>query len=606
MSTPVLVPMSNTTGGQAGRRPILAASAYAKQAQFGAMLPVMTPGYARGVAYPVNDDLDAKGYYGHQRPLLLVRQPLGVQAGSFGRGFADESDMKDDDRVHVVTAPQLYAKSSSHRIGLQDDQARSSSKCSRATASTPSLISSPAPLSPLSTPPTPQNLAAVRSAWPQPGLPRSMQRVLIIECGFGRLMNPWQAHVVQEAGFDVRWAEGLPNPEMDGVDVMSYMPFLLQRIEEVQPHVLICASKGAPYMIAAWETGVWQGASVMINRHPTLRELPQDVRVVLCQGCRDEIYPVQSRRELEDLVRSGSPNQTMLYYTADGGSSALGGPVCRQGDYHNQESLLHYECLPRLIDAALAVHEAPDLHFMRSWVSLALTPERLRAERFLGYTPEEITTHWTSAGPEEAEGGLLFEVHPGSSEYEAVHTLFRSSPKVRPAYDSPLRGTWARSRILRIERVESTPQILDGALPYARGLEDSLGAQGIKFEPGVHTRWAFHGSACIDAIVHDPAGFRVSPSGRTVWGLGTYFARDAQYCCDGGFCPVTPDGTRKVLLSLLSIGMPCVGDPSYQGQLPIRQDGQPFDSAVDCLSNPEVHITHMRGAAYPAYVITFA
>jgi len=418
-------------------------------------------------------------------------------------------------------------------------------------------------------------------------------------------MNPWQTQVVLDAGFGLNWAEGFPNPEFDNVDVMSYMPYLVQLIEETRPHVLVAASKGVPYLMAAWESGVWQGPSVMINRHPLLQRLPLDVRVIMCQGSRDEIYPIESRSELEDLMRSGSANKTMLYYTGDGGSSAPGGPVCRQGDQHNQESLLHYDCLPRLIDAALAVHEAPDVNFMRSWLTLAFSKERLEAEAYLGYTPEEITSHWSSSGPDEAEGGLLFKLAEGTNEYNAVHTIFKSSPKVAAAYTTR-QTTWARSRVLKIERVESTPQILDGAVPYQKSLEASLSAQGVEFEAGLHTRWGFHGSSGIDEIVHDPAGFRVAPSGRTVWGLGTYFARDAQYCCDGGFCPIRPDGTRKVLLCLLSTGMACLGDPSFQGCLPMRQDGIPFDSAVDCLSNPEVYITHMRGAAYPAYVVTFA
>ena len=61
------------------------------------------------------------------------------------------------------------------------------------------------------------------------------------------------------------------------------------------------------------------------------------------------------------------------------------------GDSHNQESIVMFDCLPRLADAALAEHEPPDMNFLRSTISLAFTPERLRAEEYLGYMPDQAT-----------------------------------------------------------------------------------------------------------------------------------------------------------------------------------------------------------------------
>jgi len=404
-----------------------------------------------------------------------------------------------------------------------------------------------------------------------------------------------------EAGYQVRFVEGLPNPESPGFPVNSYMAIMAEAIASFQPHLLMSASKGAPYMMAAWEHGIWTGPSVMINRHPTLRSLPPNMRFVLSQGSRDETYPVRSRQDLEDLIRSGTPNHAMLFYTGDGGScGGWGSKLARYGDSHNQASLQEYDCLPRLADAAMALHEAPDISFMRSWLALAFSAERLYAEASLGYTPEALMLHWTS----DAQSRRLVEVAMGSAEHAAVLGLFWARPKVERDYDNPDPGVWESSRVLSIERVENPSQAAS-CKTHIKALSRSLSDQGVAFEPGLHTRWAFHGSGGIDTIVQDPLGFRVSPGGRSVWGIGTYFARDAEYCCDGGFCQPSPDGTRKLLVCLVSIGIPCAGDPTHCGVLPHRQGQHRFNSAVDSMSNPEVYITHSRGSAYPAYVITF-
>ena len=52
---------------------------------------------------------------------------------------------------------------------------------------------------------------------------------------------------------------------------------------------------------------------------------------------------------------------------------------------------VQYDCLPRLADAVLALHEPPDMHFLRSTISLAFTAQRLRAEAYLGYMPDQVS-----------------------------------------------------------------------------------------------------------------------------------------------------------------------------------------------------------------------
>lgn len=50
---------------------------------------------------------------------------------------------------------------------------------------------------------------------------------------------------------------------------------------------------------------------------------------------------------------------------------------------------------------------------------------------------------------------------------------------------------------------------------------------------------------------------------RTYWGKGIYFARDASYS-DLGWVRRAPDGTKRVLLSLVITGMSCLGEQDMQ------------------------------------------
>merc|ERR1712187_1064146 len=100
-------------------------------------------------------------------------------------------------------------------------------------------------------------------------------------------------------------------------------------------------------------------------------------------------------------------------------------------------------------------------------------------------------------------------------------------------------------------------------------------------------------------------GLASGSRGASVWGSGTYFARDPKYVCDGGFCLRLPNGAMQCLVCLLMTGMPTLGDPNHKGVLPIRQKPHRYNSAVDSLSSPEIFVIGHPGQAYPAYLITF-
>jgi hypothetical protein len=203
----------------------------------------------------------------------------------------------------------------------------------------------------------------------------------------------------------------------------------------------------------------------------------------------------------------------------------------------------------------------------------------------------------------------LYEVPRSSDEYLKVATIFKAAPAEAPSYIGISDAEWQRTAILRVERVENG-LLEQSENAYYECLQRSIEDQGLTFQPGVHTRWAFHGTAQIASIIEDPiTGFPPLACGTrlgSLWGSGTYFARDARYVVDGNFCRQARDGTRQILLCLLMTGMPCLGDPQHHGVLPYRQKPHRYNSSVDSLSSPEIFIMQHPGAAYPAYLITFA
>eukprot|EP00933_Yihiella_yeosuensis_P030447 TRINITY_DN24093_c0_g1_i1.p1 TRINITY_DN24093_c0_g1~~TRINITY_DN24093_c0_g1_i1.p1 ORF type:complete len:831 (+),score=183.30 TRINITY_DN24093_c0_g1_i1:104-2596(+) len=434
---------------------------------------------------------------------------------------------------------------------------------------------------------------------------RTNIKVFIIGPGFGMQLNPQQCATITNAGYQVQWCFSVPNPETPNFPVLSYLDQVKAELDAFGPDVVCCASKGGIYMVALWQMGYWRGPSVLINAHPTCKQLPEGVPIVLCQGGNDEVYPT-NRQELERIMSTGSNNHCFLYYVASSGLMPSGQPT-RIGDSHNMASLLFYDTLPRLIDATLC-KEGPEVHLVRSWRE-RLGDDRIEAESWLGYSPDALRKRWSTRGMDEQK---LHEVPRGTEEFRSVETAFKSRPKEPPAYQLAPQATWDSRQILKIERVENALQQDGSTRPYYDSLRRTIEDQGIDFEHGTHTSWAFHGAQpdAIDSIISNPlAGFQPLASGTrnsNVWGSGTYFARDAKYVADGGFCgQQAPDGSRKMLMCLLMSGMPCLGDPSHKGVLPYRIKPHRYNSSVDSLSSPEISIIQHPGGALPAYLITF-
>ncbi|CAE7500828.1 TY4B-J, partial [Symbiodinium necroappetens] len=142
------------------------------------------------------------------------------------------------------------------------------------------------------------------------------------------------------------FCHGIPNPETPNFPVQQYLDHIKEEMDAFGPDVVCAASKGGVYLIGLWQTGLWRGPSLLINAHPSCKELPQGLPVVLAQGGNDEVYPT-SRADLERLISTGTDNKCFLpepralehcarYYVANSGPMASGQRT-RIGDRHNME-----------------------------------------------------------------------------------------------------------------------------------------------------------------------------------------------------------------------------------------------------------------------------
>jgi len=428
---------------------------------------------------------------------------------------------------------------------------------------------------------------------------RLKRKVLIIGPGFGAKINPRQTMLVEAAGFQIEWVH-VPNPEVPTFPVMQHLPQVKTAIDSFQPDVVVGASKGGVYVTALWQTGWWTGATLLLNAHPTCTKLPPNTNVVIAHGSNDEVYH-RPRTSLEELMLSGTPGRRFLYYSANSGQMP-DGRFTRFGDMHNMESLLQYNLLPRLIDAACC-ELGPEWYMLESWRD-QLSNDRLMAEHKLGMTPELLMRFWQSKNKKGQDAQKRFALDPESDEYDHVATLFHSQPKDPPMYGG-YSEAWPETPIVRIERVENGYQVEGNAKPWCESLRATIEAQGMRFTPGLHTRWCFHGTQAVDTIVNNPMqGFQPLAANRSVWGSGTYFARDAKYASDGGFCLQTAEG-NQVLMCLLMTGMACLGDPIHRGVLPFSTSPHRYTCSVDSLNNPEIFVVQHPAAALPAYIITF-
>ncbi|XP_017538418.1 protein mono-ADP-ribosyltransferase PARP12-like isoform X1 [Pygocentrus nattereri] len=152
--------------------------------------------------------------------------------------------------------------------------------------------------------------------------------------------------------------------------------------------------------------------------------------------------------------------------------------------------------------------------------------------------------------------------------------------------------------ILRIERVQNREQWEDFQTKRERMRKAN---KDKKYEEG--ERLLFHGtkSDCIDAICNQNVDMRLSGANGTVYGQGSYFARDAKY--SHGF--TDKYGEKSMFVCRVLVGQYTRGVSSYRRPPAKDSTGTLYDSCVDNPKEPTIFVVFDRPQVYPEFLITY-
>ncbi|NXH17465.1 PAR12 polymerase, partial [Bucco capensis] len=192
-----------------------------------------------------------------------------------------------------------------------------------------------------------------------------------------------------------------------------------------------------------------------------------------------------------------------------------------------------------------------------------------------------IPAHWNKSALPEL-GFKLIELDNSSEEYEKVMVDFKR--------------TMPRTVIKRICRVQN-PSLWELYQWQKEQMQKSNGGKA------VDERFLFHGTSkkYIDAICQQNFDWRICGLHGTVYGKGSYFARDASY--SDNYCK-EDSYTKTMFLARVLVGEFTPGDPSYV-RPPLKENQKFYDSCVNNSSNPSIFVIFEKQQIYPEYLIEY-
>uniref|UniRef100_A0A8C3K0H6 Poly(ADP-ribose) polymerase family member 12 n=1 Tax=Calidris pygmaea TaxID=425635 RepID=A0A8C3K0H6_9CHAR len=177
---------------------------------------------------------------------------------------------------------------------------------------------------------------------------------------------------------------------------------------------------------------------------------------------------------------------------------------------------------------------------------------------------------------------LLIELDSSSEEYKRVKVDFQR--------------TMPKTVIKRICRVQN-PSLWELYQWQKEQMQKSNGGKA------VDERFLFHGTSkkYIDAICQQNFDWRVCGLHGTVYGKGSYFARDASY--SDNYC--REDLYNKTMfLARVLVGEFTLGSSSYV-RPPLKDNQKFYDSCVNCSLNPSIFVVFEKQQIYPEYLIEY-
>ncbi|XP_077329685.1 protein mono-ADP-ribosyltransferase TIPARP-like [Lithobates pipiens] len=129
-----------------------------------------------------------------------------------------------------------------------------------------------------------------------------------------------------------------------------------------------------------------------------------------------------------------------------------------------------------------------------------------------------------------------------------------------------------------------------------------------EIKDGCLERYLFHGTKSnhIEAIFNQNFDPRVSGKNGTVYGKGSYFAKDASY--SHTYAPASPEGHHFMFLAKVLVGRTTLGNNSYTRPPPLDEECASsllYDSCVNKAKDPTIFIIFDNDQFYPYFIIKY-
>lgn len=197
----------------------------------------------------------------------------------------------------------------------------------------------------------------------------------------------------------------------------------------------------------------------------------------------------------------------------------------------------------------------------------------------------EVPSYWDK-GSLPSLTYMRVPLQSSSKEYQRVTLLFAR--------------TMPRNTIHNIERVQNIS--LWRVFQWQK--EQMKGRNGGK---DVDERYLFHGTdeSLIEPICDQNFDWRVCGSHGTLYGKGSYFARDASY--SDRYAQPKTSRRKKMFMALVLVGEFTKGKSSFVRPPQKNNNNQGFyDSCVDSETNPAIFVVFEKFQVYPEYIIEYS
>ncbi|CAF0810911.1 unnamed protein product [Adineta steineri] len=168
-----------------------------------------------------------------------------------------------------------------------------------------------------------------------------------------------------------------------------------------------------------------------------------------------------------------------------------------------------------------------------------------------------------------------------------------------------MKETMSNIKIHKIQRVQNIRMWSHYAFRRRELKKDVYAIPNLQIEMEL-----FHGTKATppSEIYNGEFGFDMTFSTSGMWGIGTYFAKNASYSCNSYYSEL-PDGKRQVFLAQVLTGdvYNCKSDSTMR-RAPKKNEGVSglrYNSVSGDTGGSKVYIVYENRVAYPTYLITF-